>query len=456
MIYITGDTHGEIGLKKLNNYFRRRYASEKDYLIILGDAGIIWDKDYEKTLLKYSFLGLTIFFIDGNHENFILLNKFPIIKKNNARVHVLYEGIYHVLRGEILILNSVSFLCIGGAESIDKQYRKENVSWWKEERISEYDIDKAFINLETTHFKVDYVLTHCVPDCINVKELNYESNESTKQLNRLCPHVDTKHWYFGHYHIDETFNEMFRCFYNDVVEIDAQDTGSKEIEYKLLTRSSSFDDYKNYPYLINRETGRPTKILEEDLPEWYYNNFAYRNWYYCLKDVKDVAYFGSPFDNHISKDSRIYMSYDEKIKKNADYSPKEKDKYIDTWRTNIVDFTFGLEKYSPNLDLTKLKERINLTYDQYNRNSFNYFNGVDYRPFPEIKTEIIKGIKYRVIENNNILCEFFNFEDAMEYASTYISKNLKMDSVRIIENDKDNVEFDTSHDLNKWVKIERI
>ena len=102
------------------------------------------------------------------------------------------------------------------------------------------------------------------------------------------------------------------------------------------------------------------------------------------------------------------------------------------------------------------KERINLTYDQYNRNSFNYFNGVDYRPFPEIKTEIIKGIKYRVIENNNILCEFFNFEDAMEYASTYISKNLKMDSVRIIENDKDDVEFDTSHDLNKWVKIERI
>ena len=90
------------------------------------------------------------------------------------------------------------------------------------------------------------------------------------------------------------------------------------------------------------------------------------------------------------------------------------------------------------------------------RNSFNYCNGVDYRPFPEIKTEIIKGIKYRVIENNNILCEFFNFEDAMEYASTYISKNLKMDSVRIIENDKDNVEFDTSHDLNKWVKIERI
>ena len=456
MIYITGDTHGFTDFNKLEKYFSRRYVSDKDYLLILGDVGVVWNKNYEKSLTRYSFLGLTIFFIDGNHENFTLLNKFPIIKKNNAKVHVLYEGIYHVLRGEILILNNTSFLCIGGAESIDKQYRKENVSWWKEERISEYDVDQAFYSLAKTNLKVDYVLTHCAPDCINVKELNFASNESTKQLSRLCPHVETKHWYFGHYHIDKTFNEMFRCFYNDIIEIDAKDTGTKEIKYKLLTRSSGYDDYINYPYLINRETGRPTKLIEEDLPEWYYKNFSYRDWYYCLKDVKDVAYFGSPFDNHISKDSSIYLSYDEKIEKNKDYSPRNRDKYINTWRTNIVNFTLGLEKYSPDLNLTKLKERINLTYDQYNRNSFNYYNGVDYRPFPEIKTEIIRGIKYRVIENNNILCDFFDFDSAKEYATTYVNKNLKIKHVRIIQSDNDNIEYDTNQDINMWVKVERI
>lgn len=456
MIYITGDTHGLIDFVKLKDYFSHKYVSRKDYLIILGDAGIIWDKDYKNTLIQYSFLGLTIFFIDGNHENFALLNEFPVIHKNNARVHVLNEGIYHVLRGEILILNNISFLCIGGAESIDKKNRKENMSWWKEERITEYDVDKAITNLATTHLKIDYVLTHCAPDCIAVKELNFVSDESTKQLGRLCPIVETKHWYFGHYHIDKTFNEIFRCFYNDVIEIDAMDYGTKEIKYKLLTRSYHFDDFRDYPYLINWETGKATKLIEEDLPEWYYKNFSCRDWYYCLKGVKDVAYIGSPFDNHISKDTRIYLSYDGEIEKNEDYSPKDKDKYIDTWRTSIVDFTLGLEKYSPDLNLTKLKERINLTYDQYNRNSFNYTSGVDFRPFPEIKTEIIKGIKYRVIENNNILCEFFNFDDAKEYAITYACKNLKMEYVRIIENSKDNIEFDTSHDINKWVKIERV
>lgn len=456
MIYITGDTHQFIDFEKLERYFSKRYVSKKDYLIILGDAGIIWDKNYKEVSYKYSSLGPTIFYIDGNHENFDLLDSFPVIEKNNARVHVIREDIYHVLRGEILMLNNLLFLCIGGAESIDKQYRKEHESWWKEERITEYDVDKAFINLEKVRLKVDYVLTHCAPDCICVKEMHFNSDESTKQLSRLCPHIEMKHWYFGHYHIDKIFNNNFRCFYNDVIEIDARDIGTKKIEYKLLTRSSSFDDYRNYPYLINRETGRPTKLIEEDLPEWYYNNFSYRNWYYCLKDVVDVAYSGSPFDNHISKDSRIYLSYDKEIEKNDDYTPKNKDKYIDTWRTGIVDFTYGLEKYSPNLNLEKLKERINLTYDQYNRNSFNYYNYIKSRPFPEVQTETIKGIQYRVIENNNILCEFYDLDTAKKYVEKYNEYNLKLKYVCSTENNRGEILYDTNHDQSKWLKIEKV
>lgn len=456
MIYITGDTHQFVNFDKLKNYFSKKYISKKDYLIILGDAGIIWDKNYNDVLLKYSFLGLTIFFIDGNHENFDLLDEFPVIKKNNARVHILYDGIYHVLRGEILILNNLSFLCIGGGESIDKKYRKEHISWWKEERITEYDIDNAYINLQTMHSKVDYVLTHCAPDYICVKELGFNGDESTKQLSRLCPYIEMKHWYFGHYHIDKKFNDVFRCLFEDIIEINAVDSGAKNIEYKLLTRSSNFDEYKNYPYLVNRKTGRVTKLIEEDLPEWYYNNFSYRDWYYCLKGVKDVAYRGSPFDNHISKDSRIYLSYKGKIDKNDDYSPKNEDDYIETWRANIVDFTYGLEKYSPNLDLRQLKERINLTYDQYNRNPFNYHFGVQVRPFPEIETKVIDKIKYRAIEGKNILCEFYDLENAKEYTNAYAEKNLLIKNVRIIEDSPNELFFDTGHDKNKWVKIIKV
>ena len=47
MIYITGDTHGNIDFDKLTYYFESVYHSKKDYLIILGDAGIVWSSDNE-------------------------------------------------------------------------------------------------------------------------------------------------------------------------------------------------------------------------------------------------------------------------------------------------------------------------------------------------------------------------------------------------------------------------
>lgn len=456
MIYISGDTHGEIDINKLESYFNKRYVSNKDFLIILGDAGIVWDKKcLDKYVFRYKCLGPTIFFIDGNHENFNLLNSFPVIKKNNARVHVIDDNLYHVLRGELLIINKLKFLCIGGAESIDKVYRTKGKSWWKEETITEYEIDHALFNVACCDYKVDYVLTHTAPASISKNKLGYNPSESNIQLERINDKVKFNKWYFGHYHIDRIINDRFRCFYNDVLEIPVLDS-DKDIGYKELHAPSIYNPSIDYPYLKNYETGRKTKLTEGDLSEWYYVNFSYHDTYYCLKGVVDVAYKGSPFDNHISKDSRIYLSYKDKIEKNDDYSPKNENELFCTWRTNIKEFTYGLEKYSPNLDLRKLKEKINLTYDQYNRNPSNYYNGVYVRPFPEIKTEIIKDIKYRVIQNNNILCEFYNFESAKEYASTYISKNLRLKNIRVIEDKQDELSYDTSHDINKWVKIVRI
>ena len=41
MIFITGDTHGEIDYKKLLS-LKEKNLSNDDYLIICGDAGICW------------------------------------------------------------------------------------------------------------------------------------------------------------------------------------------------------------------------------------------------------------------------------------------------------------------------------------------------------------------------------------------------------------------------------
>ena len=115
MIYITGDTHGLIDFDKLN-YFKTIYTSEKDVLIILGDAGIAWsEEELEHTISKYELLGITIIFIDGNHENFSMLNNLPIVEMYGAKMHKISNNIYHVLRGEIMTINNLKFLCLGGA-----------------------------------------------------------------------------------------------------------------------------------------------------------------------------------------------------------------------------------------------------------------------------------------------------------------------------------------------------
>ena len=78
MIYITGDVHGYIDFEKLNK-LNDYDISYDDTLIILGDAGICWSKEQDKIVAKlYEKLKITVIFIDGNHENFDILNSYPI------------------------------------------------------------------------------------------------------------------------------------------------------------------------------------------------------------------------------------------------------------------------------------------------------------------------------------------------------------------------------------------
>ena len=437
MIYFTGDTHGLIDFNKLKEYFKNEYVSEKDYIIILGDCGVVWSKNDIFTS-EYASLNLTIFFIDGNHENFDLLNKFPIVSKCGAKCHLIDDNIYHVLRGEILQINGLKLLCLGGATSIDKMYRVPGKSWWSDENITEDDINNALNNLKKVDYKVDYVLTHCAPSKIVRNMFGYKDDSNTQMLDKLVYYLDFKHWFFGHYHKDQVM-ENFRAFYNDIYKLDVLSSGTRRIDYYILTRE--YDDI----YLSNRLTGRKTKLKEEDLPEWYYKHYSYRYWYYNLKGIKDIAFTGSPFDNHINKDSRIYLCYTNVLEKNDDESPKDEEEWdYNTWRVDLTSFILGVEKYSPNLNLDKVKAQINLVYDQYiNGNNYNNINEVITRPYPFVKTPHYKARfndiegKYEVIYNGGVLCELCEEEFAIEYVKTFLKTKIKEKEYNIVKSDGD-------------------
>ena len=451
MIYITGDTHGNIDFKKLKIYFTHRYASLKDVLIILGDAGIIWSKSEEYTS-EYSLLGPTILFIDGNHENFDLLNKFPVVEIYSGKAHRIDENIYHLCRGEIFKINGLSFLAMGGAASIDRYLRKEGESWWKDEAITEEDMKNAQKNLERYGYSVDYVLTHCAPSKVVTNRLYLESDHNTDLLQDLMAQVTYERWYFGHYHRDLRVDSKFRCFYNDILEIPALYVGSKKAKLPLYTRE---DEDR---FLRNWKTGRRTSMTSQDLPEWYFEGCGY--WFYSLKDVVDVAFRMSPFDNHINKDSSIYLSYNKELPHKKDDSPVNEEEWdADTWRVDLVSFVLGLEKYSPQLNLNRLKAGVNRAYDQYNNRENNLFQSASARPFPLVKTPPWKNAQFVVTQGKGTLGSFTSLETAQKFIALFIKRQYPTLSVFGMSKGNENSDYiesyDVSHNQEEWIYLRR-
>lgn len=223
MIFITGDTHGMQDIIKIKQAYENNILSERDYIIIAGDFGGIWDKaTLFLNLSFYARLKCTILFVDGNHENFDELNNFPIETWKGGKVHRISMNLIHLIRGEVYDIEGKSILTIGGAESTDKMYRIPHISWWEEESISMEDIESALRNLQSRNYKVDYIVTHtCAAEHINkcmiARRPDHYSQNSEKLLNTINQICNYKKWFFGHWHIDMEISKKVRAIYNDII-----------------------------------------------------------------------------------------------------------------------------------------------------------------------------------------------------------------------------------------------
>lgn len=221
--YCKGDIHGN--LYELLDFINRFGLHEGDNIIVLGDCGIAWRKDRKdldqniKLWNEYG-NGVKLFFLDGNHENYRILNHLPI-ENNMGKIS---NNIYHLRRGQIYNFEGKKVLVCGGADSVDKYRRTENLTWWKEETITEEDIAR----IPAGHY--DYVLTHCCPRSIFENNKVYLStlqfldesiinHNSEDMLEKLKNRITFDHFWFGHYHVDIKLDDKFRCLFKDFVEL---------------------------------------------------------------------------------------------------------------------------------------------------------------------------------------------------------------------------------------------
>ncbi|WP_075816184.1 metallophosphoesterase [Corynebacterium sp. CNJ-954] len=94
-------------------------------------------------------------FIDGNHDNPNLLNP------DTPHPIRISDNVTYMPRGTRARLAGVEILFLGGASSIDKQWRTEGLNWWPAENITESQADRAIAAAtDPDQPPVDILVTH--------------------------------------------------------------------------------------------------------------------------------------------------------------------------------------------------------------------------------------------------------------------------------------------------------
>lgn len=192
MTLFIGDVHG-----KYRQY--KRILKEHKDTIQVGDMGVGfrkfmgWNEDdpwYPNP--PYDLMVETnARFIRGNHDN-------PMICKEHTQW--IPDG---TVDGDTMF--------VGGAVSIDKGYRMSGYTWWEDEELSYYELDKIIQKYQQVKPRI--MVTHECPE--------YVANYMTHRLYKLdMPSITRKAfqnmfewhqpdiWVYGHWHLsfDETIN----------------------------------------------------------------------------------------------------------------------------------------------------------------------------------------------------------------------------------------------------------
>ena len=254
MIYVTGDTHADFKRFSTRRFPEQDELTKDDFVIICGDFGGVWhDCPEERYWLDWlSDKPFTTLFVDGNHENFDRLNsgEFETVDFHGGRAHKIRDSIYHLMRGYVFDLDNKSFFAFGGASSHDikdgildeasfashkeflktlrfwrltgKMFRVKGVSWWPEELPSEGEMMRGKRNLAERSMKVDYVISHCLPQeiasCVSMGF--YKPDIITTYFNTLLyDNLSFDHWFCGHYHVERSVFQKYEMLYDSIRRI---------------------------------------------------------------------------------------------------------------------------------------------------------------------------------------------------------------------------------------------
>lgn len=212
-ILMAGDTHGNLGHAQ---YLVRTAKKEGcDRVFVLGDFGA-WEHmqdgvKFFNTLSTYCNVNnIRMYFLDGNHDKTsLLLEKYSDDRDDEGFMNVR-PYIRYAWRGHRWTWDEVKFIALGGAYSVDKDWRLEEERrhpkyggpgslWFPEEEMSDADMDTILENGEP----VDVILAHDKPRGSNPGWNRKDFPEclpNQDRLQRAVEALDPQFFLHGHLH----------------------------------------------------------------------------------------------------------------------------------------------------------------------------------------------------------------------------------------------------------------
>lgn len=189
-ILMLGDTHG-------NGPFTRaaiEYAAENgcDTIVQVGDFGHGWREspafygEVHRALVKRD---ITLYWVDGNHENHDDIAEGMQGSPGPTALIARYPRIVYLPRGFRWEWWGQAWMALGGAASVDRLDRKEGVSWWPGELLTNEDVEYA-----TRPGRVHVVVSHDAPFGVDIPGIGTGSAPNTDSgFPLICLQESSEH-----------------------------------------------------------------------------------------------------------------------------------------------------------------------------------------------------------------------------------------------------------------------
>lgn len=204
-----GDVHGNV--PQIERHLRTASRQNVTHYIQLGDWNLFQTPKFQKTIEKIAEeLDIIVWWLDGNHDDFPYIKQ---INPDNKKEFIqITEHVFYMPRNLQFTLDDIKFHVIGGAHSIDEQFRTLGEDLYAEEDITQEDIEYA-----KTLPQADVLLSHDCPDTVaNPITSNFETQMNARRifgpnaldncaigqanLSKITNHINPTLIFHGHYH----------------------------------------------------------------------------------------------------------------------------------------------------------------------------------------------------------------------------------------------------------------